>query len=351
MTPRERAAAAAAGQKPDKLPIMVANSNTFICQYYGLTVREFLTDPDKCTRGNIAFTEEFDIDYNLCINGYILYGCGPELGCQWRYAGRDFPGFTSGPLRTEADLANIRVPEKPEGYFAHYLEATDRVCAALGAERRISVSMLGPFAVACFLRGIETALLDTIRNIDFFKQYMEVCTELSIWFARRILEIDGVQPILNEIFLTPEMVRPDSYHRLIAPYDLRVQEAVGPENAPNSLAAFMGRPGDPDSQKNGAKLYKAFFKGADSVDELKALVDGRMPGMPIPASISGPALDDRTEDELIAYLEPVLDFLVKDQGIYPSILLASVQADSPEKAGLIAARMKALARFRDQYIL
>ena len=72
-----------------------------------MTVEEFLTDPQKCARGNIDFTEEFGVDYNLCINGYILYGCGPEIGCHGNTPGQDFPGFTAGPLQTEADLAKI----------------------------------------------------------------------------------------------------------------------------------------------------------------------------------------------------------------------------------------------------
>lgn len=74
MTPRERIAKAMKSEKPDKLPIMVANFNTFICRYYGMTVEQFLSDPDLCTEGNIRFIEEFETDYNLCVNGYILYG-------------------------------------------------------------------------------------------------------------------------------------------------------------------------------------------------------------------------------------------------------------------------------------
>jgi hypothetical protein len=43
MTPRERVSATIGGKKPDKLPIMVANSNTFICQYYGISVEGLKT--------------------------------------------------------------------------------------------------------------------------------------------------------------------------------------------------------------------------------------------------------------------------------------------------------------------
>jgi len=339
------------GEKPDKLPIMVANSNTFICQYYGMTVREFLTNPDLCTEGNIQFTEEFEIDYNICVNGYILYGCGPELGCEWKYAGKDFPGFIKGPLQKKTDFGRIDVPENPSGYFAHYLEVIRRVNAAIGDRFHLSVSILGPFAVACFFRGIQEALLDTIEDRRFFNQYMEKCTSFSIYFGQQILATGLKNPILNEIFLTPEMIRPDSYHELIAPYDRRVQDALGPENAPNSLSAFMGMPNDIESQKGGRKLYRAFFNGVASVEQLKEIMAYRLPGMPFPASISGVFLDSKSDEEILDYLRSILDYQVKEIGLYPSILLVSVQAESQEKAKAIAKKIKKIQKFRDEYMV
>ena len=351
MTPKERTAAALAGKKPDKLPIMVANSNTFICQYYGQSVKTFLTDADACTEGNIKFTEEFEVDYNLCVNGYILYGCGPEMGCEWKYAGHDFPGFIKGPLQNESDLEKIAVPEDPSGYFAHYLEVIRRLNQALGDRYHLSVSILGPYAVGCFLRGIQEALLDTAMNVDFLNRYMEICVDLSVYFGRRILDTGLEHPILNEIFLTPQMIRPDTYHRLIAPFDRRVQEILGPKNAPNSLGAFMGKQGDRASQKTGSSLYRAFYSGSETVEGLKEIVANRLPGIPLPVSISGPALDARSGEELIEYLRPRLDFLIKEEGLYPCILLASVQAESPEKAAAIACKIEMINAFREDYRL
>jgi len=349
MLPRERVAKVLKGEKPDKLPIMVANSNTFICQYYGMTVREFLTNPDLCSEGNIRFTEEFEIDYNLCVNGYILYGCGSELGCDWKYAGNDFPGFIKGPLQYKEDLEKIKVPSKPTGYFKHYLEVIRRVNAEVGNRYHISVSILGPFAVACFFRGIQEALLDTIADCVFFHQYMKKCTDFSIYFGKQILSTGLANPILNEIFLTPEMIRPDTYHEMIAPYDQMVQSALGPQNSPNSLAAFMGLPHDPVSQKAGRKLYKAFFNGVDSVEQLKDVIAYRMTGMPFPASVSGIFLDSSPEEEILEYLNSTLNYLVRDLGLYPSISLTSVQAESPEKARSIAKKIRKIQALRDSF--
>ncbi|MCF8026185.1 MAG: hypothetical protein K9K82_11955 [Desulfobacteraceae bacterium] len=351
MTPKQRVAAARDQKKPDKLPIMAANSNTFICQYYDMTVRQFLTDVDLCTEGNRRFTEEFEVDYNLCVNGYILYGCGPELGCEWRFAGDNFPGFVSGPLQGPGDLKRIEVPDTSSGYFAHYLQVTRNLQEAIGDRYHLSVSILGPFAVACFLRGIQEALCDTVADLDFFHLYMEKATELSIWIGRQILNTGIDHPILNEIFLTPEMIRPDAYHELIAPYDRRVQETLGPENAPNSLAAFMGQPGDRDSQRGGAELYRAFFSGVEKIKDLESVLSHRMPGMPFPAAISGRALDSRPLDELLDYLKQVLDYLVGEKNMYPMILLSPVQADSPDKARAIGSKIKRIQALRDSYLL
>jgi uroporphyrinogen-III decarboxylase len=351
MTPRERVFNAIGGKKPDKLPIMVANSNTFICQYYGISVEDFLTKPDLCAEGNIRFIEEFQVDYCLIVNGYILYGCGPELGVGWQFVENNFPGFVQAPIKSGSDLDKIKVPSEPSGYFRHYLQVIRKVNEAIGSTYHLSVSILGPFAVACFLRGIEDALIDTIMNPDFFKAYMERCTELSVYFGKNILSTGLRSPILNEIFLSPEMIRPDTYHSLIAPYDLEVQRQLGPQNAPNSLAAFMGKPNDRESQKGGASLYRAFYGVGESVEVIKAAIHYRLPGFPFPASISGRALNSWDTKKILSFLKQTLDFLVKEEGLFPSITLISVQAESPDNASNIADKMNAIKAFRDEYEL
>jgi uroporphyrinogen-III decarboxylase len=351
MTPKERVANALQSRKPDKLPIMVANSNTFICQYYGMSVQDFLRDPNSCAEGNIRFTQEFGIDYNLCVNGYILYGCGPELDVGWKFVGDNFPGFVEGPLKTENDLDKIRVPAEPSGYFKHYLEVATRVNRALGERYHLSVSILGPFAVACFLRGIEEALIDTVANREFFGRYMERCTDLSTYFGQHIISTGIQNPVLNEIFLTPQMIRPDTYHEMIAPHDQEVQRRLAPTKVPNSLAVFMGHPKDRESQHGGAMLYDAFFGISESIEPIREAIKYRMEGMPFPAAISGRALNEWDAQQIISHLKKVLNFLVKDQGLYPSITLVSVQADSPGNAQDIARKIQKVREFRDQYIL
>ena len=351
MTPQERVACTMNGEKPDKLPIVVINSNTFMCMYYGLSVEEYVSDPVKCADANIKFIKEFEVDCDLFPTGYILYGCGPELGVKWKFVGDQFPGFIDVPINTEADLESFMIPTEPSGYFKTYLETIKLVNDALGDNYHLTASILGPFTTACFLHGIEATLLDTIMKPDFFHKLMERCTEISTFFGKSILDTGLKTPILNEIFLSPGTIRPETYHNMIAQYDHKVQQILGPEKTPNSFA-FMGKPNNIESQKISTSLYGAFFGVGESLSAIKmAAQEDRSPGFPFPASISGRALDTWDIKSILNFLKPALDFLVKEKGIYPSVSLSSVQAHTPEKAHDLAEKIKIIKAFRDDYLL
>ena len=282
--------------------------------------------------------------------GYILYGSGPELGVKWEFAGNNFPGFVEVPIKSEADLEKIQVPSGPSGYFKSYLEAIKLINKAVGDTHHLKASFLGPFSLVCFLRGIEDTLMDMLMNPEFFKECMRLCSEISVYLARNLLSAGLRYPILNEIFLSPGMMNPDTYHSLVAPYDVEVQRRIGPEVAPNSFA-FMGLPNDKESQKTDASLFKAFFGVGESMEAIKAATRYKAPGFPFPAAISGRALNAWDSRRILSFLNDAIDYLINEQGIYPSITFASVQADTVEKASDIADKIKAVNAFRDDYDL
>ena len=146
------------------------------------------------------------------------------------------------------------------------------------------------------------------------------------------------------------MMNPDTYHSLVAPYDVEVQRRIGPEVAPNSFA-FMGLPNDKESQEIDVSLFKAFFGVGESIEAIKEATRYRAPGFPFPAAISGRALNSWDKERIISFLREALDHLIHEEGIYPSITFASVQADTVEKAYDIANKMNAVNAFRDQYEL
>lgn len=350
MTPRERVSCSIRGIKPDKLPIVVINSNTFMCLYYGISVEDYVSKPDLCADVNIKFITEFEVDCDIVATGYILYGAGPELGVKWQFAGNNFPGNVEGSIKSESELNNFVVPSEPAGYFKNYLETIKMVNEAIGDTYHLKASFLGPFSLVCFLRGIEEALIDMTMNPEFFQACMKLSTEISVFLGKNILSTGLRYPILNEIFLSPGMMRPDTYHSLIAPYDLEVQRRIGAEIASNSFC-FMGMPNDPESQKVDEALYGAFFGVGESIEAIKKGMRYRSPGFPFPAAISGRALNFWDTDRILAFLTEALEYLEEEEGIYPSISLSSVQADTKESAQAIADKINAVKVFREKHEL
>lgn len=103
-------------------------------------------------------------------------------------------------------------------------------------------------------------------------------------FAGKNLLKTGLRyPILNEIFLAPGMMRPNSYYQHIYPSILAVQRRVGIELSSNCFT-FMGLPDNRESQKLDKALYIAFFGVGESIDAVAKGAQYRVPGYPYPAA-------------------------------------------------------------------
>ena len=87
----ERYDAAVRQEPPDKIPIRIGNYNMFICNYYEITIRQYVDDPALNAEVFVRFVREFGFDSVKAGLGYILYGCGPELGPEWMFIEGDFP--------------------------------------------------------------------------------------------------------------------------------------------------------------------------------------------------------------------------------------------------------------------
>ena len=350
LTPAQRVSLAIDGEKPDKLPLIVINSNTFTCLHYGITIEEYISDSHKCADVHIRFIQDFGIDCAMVAAAYIFYGTGPEIGVQWEFTDGNFPGAVKGFVESEKNLSGLQVPSKPSGYFKTYLETIKLVNQALGDTHYLTANLIGPFTVACFLRGIEHTLIDTLMNPDLFEKLMKFSTGFSVYVGEAMRDIAGLRnPVLNEIFLAPEMIRPDVYHEQIAPYDIEVQKRLGPIPPPNSFA-FMGKPGDRQSQKIAVSLNQAFFGVGESIEAIKDATRGSKPaGYPFPVGVSGRALSSWGIDRILSFLKEAIDFLISEKGIYPSINLPSVQTDTPKKTEEMVNKLNAVNEFRNSY--
>jgi hypothetical protein len=350
MTSKQRYISALQGIKPDKIPFFAGNYNSFITYRYGITIRQYLDEPAHTAELMTRFCKEYQFDQFLAGIGYILYGCGPEMGVRWEWTPDNFPAAVEGPIKTAADVDSIQVPAEPSGYFKNYLEMISGVNQAIGQTTYISANLLGPFSTACFLRGIENVMLDALLNPELYDRYMVKAMDISRYFAREVQKVlsDPPQvPFFNEVFLVPEMVSPKFYHERISRYSDTLAREL---KLSNFLANVMGKPNDPESQKSSRLYFDYFYGTKESVEVIAQVARTKPPGLPGMVSISGRALVMWPRQQILDFVHAGVDAVV-EAGMVPAVSVISVQPNSPESMRDVADKLAALRKFIDDYKL
>ena len=336
---------------PDKIPIRIGNYNMFICHYYGISIRDYVDNPERNAEVFVKFVREFAFDNVKAGLGYILYGCGPEIGPYWKFTDGDFPACVKGIIEKPEDIEKVVIPDEPTGYFRNFLEINQRVKDAIGNDVYLGVNMLGPFSAMCFFRGYDKIMVDMVLDKPFFTQLMKKGEDVSLFIGRNCLKLDLPWSGLLEIFLVPGVVNPEFYHGYIAPHMDAVCEMLDSGRVANPYATFMGRKDDPQSQQDGKFLSDYYFGTGESMEVIRAASKYMIPGIPRLVTLSGRALVNWEIDEILSFLKEGLDYYTKERGEYPSINLISIQAASPAEANSIAGKLHAIDRFRNTYDL
>jgi len=344
MNPKENYLAVLRGEKPDRLPLHVANISDFLQYYYDISARQFVDDPALHAEVTIKGADEFGF---ACVTpvAYILLGAGPELGVNWQFSGNNLPGARGGIIKNRDDVARIKVPEEPAGYFKNYL-AILRTLKAGAGDRVFFLGMgLGPHSTAIFLRGMQEALLDPLANPDLYPSYMERCVELSVFFGTHVLEVGMPGTFLLEVFLSPDLISPDYYHQHIARYIDRVVKHFQNQglSLPNSFGPFMGRSGDKESQRLGRLMYDHFYGSKESLEVVRQAVEHALPGYPATITLSGRMMVQWPKAEIIDFLKQGLDLIVRRNGLYPSVRLTSLQPPDRPSSLIMADKVRAVA--------
>ena len=337
-------------QSIDQIPVMVSNYNIFLTFYYDISISEYLNQPDKNAECLIRLVNEFNFDLIYPGRGYIFYGCGPETGLEWVFPEGNFPASVRGIINSPDDIHKIKIPNEPQGYFKNFLEIYHRVQKALGGQTLLVSDVLGPFSIMVFFRGYENLLLDMIKNVNFFKQMMEKSVEFSLFLNRERFKLGIPRKELNEIFITPEAMSPEYYHRLLSPYIEKVRKLSSPSLI-HLESSFIGKPGDLKSQKEGRKIYQYHWGTRESIDAIREAPRSTIPGFPPLVSLSGNALVNWSLDKIISFLSEGLDYFIIELGILPCIHLASIQASNHKQAHEVAAKLRGINDLCKNYLL
>ncbi len=352
MTPKENYQAVLKRKKPERLPIYAANMSDFLQQYYGISARDFVDDPDEHVAVTIKGVEDFGF---ACVApvAYILFGAGPEMGVRWRFSGDSLPGPVEGLIKTEADLPKASVPRRPGGYFKNYLEILRKLRELLGDRVYIMGFALGPHSTSVFFRGMEQSLIDPLANPALFQKYMAKCVDLSIFFGTHVLKVGLPNAVLLEVFVSPDLIGPEYYHQHVAPYDEQVVQYFKDRglSLPNSFGAFMGRAGDKESQKMGRYLYDHFYGSKESLNVVRQAMAHDLQGFPAILTLSGRMMVEWPSNDITEFLKEGLELMVRENHQYPAVRLTSLQPPDRREAFDMADKIRAVREVVDSFPL
>ncbi len=337
----QRFLVSALGAKPDKIAFALGEHTTLMPTFYNIRPWDYLNDPQLAVELEIKFCKEFGVDADISGTGtYIKFGCGPEMGTEWRQTGQDMPGCVGRLVKGKGDVAKITVPEHPTGYFKNYLQEVMTLNEKTGGEVYLTSRVLSPFSAACFLRGFQEVVIDAQTEPDFYKGYMDKCVALSLFWGKHVLETGVTTAALLEIYGTPDLVGAKFRHEHIVPYNDRVcQHFRG--RVRDSTKYFIGDPGDVGSQKRARAAYDAMFE-REGPEKLEKATTHRLPGMPPCLALNGETLLEWTKEDILAYLKDGLDLMVGHR-VYPYVFLLSIPP------GIEADKLWALREFLDGY--
>lgn len=226
---------------PDRVPTMLAATN----------VEPELVDPKfnykllaESVEANLELfdlvCERVDADVVMVPTWQGLMNTGAaELGTEFRISEDRVPFSIGYPIKTEEDLANLKLPEEPTGHFKMSLDIS-KEAQRRHPEMLLPLTIDGPWDLAMLLRGDDKLPLDMRLHKDYvetddptrkekirqrgdpyiYPKIMEFTTQLSI----RLFELakkNGLpllgSSLVDQYAASPIMSRKD-YVKYVLPY-------------------------------------------------------------------------------------------------------------------------------------
>jgi hypothetical protein len=344
----ERFQTALDGYKPDRIPFIVGNYNTFLSHFYGAAISQLLEDSEFFAELSVQFAREFGFDSIRPNVGYIFYGCGPELGIKWKLLENNLPGATSGCIENKGDLLKLKVPKKPTGYFKKFLNIHRIIVKEIGNDIYVRGIPLGPFSVGCFIRGLENFLLDSAIDIDFFRLVLKKGVDLSNYFVQKISSTGVRDLILNEVFLTPGNLSPRFFQEEINPMIQTVIAGSISKKLYFRQQDFIAEGNLSDGTPKKGLASAIYYGTKESLDVIQQTLKLPIPGYPPLVTISGRNLVRSSINYILDFINQGVEIILKAGAINPCIHLSSVQISSKEEAMEIASKIIKIQELRDK---
>jgi len=223
MTGYERIAAALAGQKPDRVPVML---NNFMpaAREAGFTQAQYRWSVENIVETHLRAAEKYQLDgIVLDIDSATL---AEALGARVSLPENEPARAVAGGLHMLADIHDRPVPNLPDCQRVDiWLSAADQLVERCGRDVYVRGHCdQAPFALAGMLRGTERWMVDLLTEGEepHCEALLEYCTAACRRFVRLMTQTGVPMISSDDSAAGPGEIPADMYRRWAQPYERQV---------------------------------------------------------------------------------------------------------------------------------
>lgn len=188
----------------------------FTAKLVGATAKQYLTDAEIMAKAQLAAYEMFQPDISVVMADLLMEA--EAMGTTVEFPENDVCQVDKYYMREDkGKLGSLSVPDpEKDGRMPLYLEA----CAkARGMIKDVPVSstLVGPWAIAASLRGIDTLIYDTVDDPQFVHELMRLTTETAKAFGEAVIQ-RKVSLSYSEATVSCSVISPKIYNEFVKPY-------------------------------------------------------------------------------------------------------------------------------------
>ena len=210
----ERVKAAFKGTFADLLPAYPI-LGAFSAQLTGRSIREYLLDPRVMAEAQLAADQRYQPDIVVVLADLLLEV--EAMGAQLVFP-EDSMCYPKGYLLKEKGSLGrlvVPVPER-DGRLPAYLEACGIVKRGV-RDAAVGGTLLGPWAMAASLRGIEALIYDAYEDPAFVHELMRFCLAVAKVTGDSLVAT-GTGLSYSEATVSCSVISPGLYREFVQPY-------------------------------------------------------------------------------------------------------------------------------------
>ncbi|MEE4310276.1 MAG: uroporphyrinogen decarboxylase family protein [candidate division KSB1 bacterium] len=222
MTEFERYSRCIQGKSVDHLP-RIPIVMQFAAEYIGSDYAHFASDHKTLVAASGACADAFGFEQVSAISDPYRETHG--FGAKIEFVRDGVPRCIDPPLAHSKELALLQAPDpEKSGRMVDRLKAVGVFKEKYGDRFSILGWVEGPAAEAATLRTVNNFLLDIALDPDYTAELMDVCTVLSIEFARAQISRGADTIGIGDAIAS--QVSADTYRQMIWPREKRLVDAI-----------------------------------------------------------------------------------------------------------------------------